>query len=180
MKFTLLMSIPMAILWMIYAHQFSFEELIVGYIFGFAILYLIELNITFEEDDDNIKLRKIPSQLIALVWYIIRLSIDVILSGIDVAKRVIQPSLPISPGIHTISTQDPKNNDLVSALSAHSITITPGELVIDYETDENGQTLMLVHCLDKEQSNIEKLNTDQTNRLKLIRQILGLDDGEEK
>jgi multicomponent Na+:H+ antiporter subunit E len=180
MKIILVMSVPMAILWMIFARQFSLEGLVVGYILGFGVLFIIRINTTFEEDDEPIQLRKIPFQLLALIWYIIRLSIDVVFSGIDVGKRVINPKLPIDPGVHTISTQDAKNSGLVSALSAHSITITPGELVIDYETDENGQTLMLVHCLDKERSNIDKLNTDQRNRLKLIRQILGHDPAKDE
>lgn len=173
MRNLLVMSIPMTLLWMIFARQLSIEGLIVGYIFGFAVLLVIRLNTSTE--DEPIRLQRIPSQIIALVWYIITLSIDVILSGLDVGKRVIQPHLPINPGVHTISTQDESNSILVSALSAHSITITPGELVIDYETDENGQTLMLVHTLDKERSNITKLKRDQSRRLKLIRQILGHD-----
>jgi len=177
---TLIISVPMAILWMIFSGQFSLEGLIVGYIFGFAVLFVIRINTSYPQEDEPIQLARIPSQILALVWYIIRLSLDVIVSGIDVGKRVIPREMPINTGVHKISTQDKTNNSLVSALSAHSITITPGEMVIDYEEDENGQTMMLVHCLDKEQSNINKLNTDQTKRLKLIRQILGHDIAEEK
>jgi multicomponent Na+:H+ antiporter subunit E len=173
-----LMSIPMALLWMIFVGQFSLESSIVGYIFGIGILLIIRIN-TFQKDDGSIKLHRIPFQLIALIWYIFQLSIDVVLSGIDVGKHVIQPKLSINPDVQTISTQDKDNNWLVSALSAHSITITPGELVIDFKEDENGQTLMLVHTLDKERSNIDKLKHDQAMRLKLIRQILGHDEPEE-
>jgi multicomponent Na+:H+ antiporter subunit E len=174
------MSVPMALLWMIFARQFSLEGLIVGYIFGFGILFVIRINTTFLEEDEPIHLKRIPFQLIALIWYIIRLSIDVIFSGVDVAVRVIKPRLSIDPGTYSISTQDKDNSALVSALSAHWITITPGELVIDYQEDENGQTLMLIHTLDKESSNIDKLNRDQSERLKLIHQVLGHDMPEER
>jgi multicomponent Na+:H+ antiporter subunit E len=167
----------MALLWMIFARQFTWEGFVIGYIFGFAVLMIIRINTRGTENERPIRVAKIPSQLIALVIYIMRLSVDVFLSGIDVAKRVIDPKMPIDPDVQRVSTQDASNNGLVSALSAHSITITPGELVIDFDTDENGQTIMLVHTLDKNTSDMAKLTRDQTNRLTLIRRILGLDDG---
>lgn len=173
------MSVPMALLWMIFAGQFSLESFLVGYSFGFGILFVIRINTTVRDDDLPIRLQRVPFQLLILIWYIIRLSIDVILSGIDVAIQVLHPNLRINSEVLTISTQDKSNNTLISALSAHWITLTPGELVIDYEEDENGQVLMLVHTLDKERSNINKLNREQTQRLKLIRQILGHDISEE-
>ena len=176
MSQTLFLSFPMALLWMIFARQFSWEGFVIGYIFGFGILLVIRLNTTYEGADRPIRVSKIPSQIVALLIYIVRLALDVLLSGIDVAKKVLDPKLPINPGVHRVPTQDKTNNNLVSALSAHSITITPGELVIDFDKDESGQTVMLVHALDKDASDMTKLNRDQSNRLKLIRQILGLDE----
>lgn len=180
MLITLVMSVPMAILWMIFARQFSLEGLVVGYILGFGVLFVIRINTTFPEEDEPIRLHRIPFQIFALIWHIIRLSIDVIVSGIDVGRRVLPPKMPIDTVMHRISTQDADNNGLISALSGHAITITPGEMVIDYETDDNGQTIMLVHCLDKKLSTEEKLKADQKQRLKLIRQILGHDIPEEE
>jgi multicomponent Na+:H+ antiporter subunit E len=176
MSQTLFLSFPMALLWMIFARQLSWEGFVIGYIFGFAVLMVIRLNTTYEGDDRPIRVSKIPSQIVALVIYIVRLALDVLLSGIDVAKKVLDPKLPINPGVHRVPTQDKSNNGLIDALSAHSITITPGELVIDFDKDENGQTVMLVHALDKDASDMTKLNRDQSKRLKLIRQILGLDE----
>lgn len=172
---TLVLTVPMALLWMIFSRQFTIEGFIVGAIFGFAILLVVRSNTSFDDDAEEVKLTRIPSQIFALIIYTIKLSWDVILSGLDVAGKVLQPTMPINPGTHTISTQDDTNDALVSALSGHSITITPGELVIDYGEDADGHTTMLVHTLDKEQSTQAKLEQDQTNRLGLIQRILGLD-----
>jgi|GEM_PF-361923 len=182
MVLTLVYTVVMAVLWMIFARQLSIEGFLVGVAFGFAIVQVVRVNTgAFGEEDEELSLLKIPSQFFALIVYILRLTVDVILSGIDVAGKVLQPRMPIDPGTTYISTQDESNNSVISALSAHSITITPGELVIDYGEDEHGNTTMLVHTLDKEASNREKLEKDQTNRLKLIRQILGKDaDGKGK
>lgn len=172
---TLVLTIPMALLWMIFAGQLSFEGFVVGYIFGFAILMLVRSNTSFDEDGEPTRITRIPSQIFALIVYVFKLSFDVLLSGIDVAVKVLQPNMPIEPGTYTISTQDDTNNAVVSALSAHSITITPGELVIDFNEDDDGNTTMLVHTLDKNASKLEKLETDQQERLGLIQRILGLD-----
>lgn len=179
MLLTFVLSVPMALLWIIFSRQLSFEGFIVGYIFGFAILTVIRFNTSFEDKREPMKLSRIPSQVFALIAYILQLSIDVCFSGIDVARKVLSPKMPIKPGIHTISTQDKSNSDLISALSAHSITITPGELVIDFQEDSDGQTLMLVHALDEEASSKEKLERDQSDRLSLIRRILGKDSTDE-
>ncbi|MGJ3239747.1 MAG: Na+/H+ antiporter subunit E [Anaerolineae bacterium] len=175
MRLTLVLTIPMAVLWMIFAQQFTIEGFIVGVIFGFAILLVIRSNTSFDEGDGDVNLARIPSQVIALVIYIVGLTIDVVLSGVDVAGKVLQPTMPIKPGTQTISTQDPTNTSLVSALSGHSITITPGEMVVDYGKDEHGNITMLVHTLDQNSSTREKLERDQTKRLRLILRILGKD-----
>lgn len=168
-----LLSVAMAVLWMIFANQFTLPGFVVGYIFGFGVLLLMRFNTSFESHQTVIHPARIPSQLIALVRYTLRLTLDVILSGIDVARRVLKPQMPIDPIIQRVPTQDPTNDAVISALSAHGITITPGELVIDFEQDESGQTIMLVHALDSNLSTMEKLNRDQSNRLKLIKRILG-------
>jgi len=173
---TLFLAFPMALLWMALSGEFSLVSLIVGYVFGAAVLLTIRLNTSFDRGNSPVRLLRIPDQILAFVIYIARLSIDVILSGIDVAWRILTPpnqDLPIAPGVFEVSTQDETNNLFVSALSAHSITITPGELVIDFE-ERGGETIMLVHALDKDSSNIENLEREQANRLGLIRRILGL------
>jgi multicomponent Na+:H+ antiporter subunit E len=173
---TLFLALPMALLWMSLSGRFAPETFIVGYVFGVGVLTVIRLNTSFERGNGGVNVLRIPDQVLAFVIYIARLTFDVILSGIDVAWRVLSPpgrDLPIQPGVQRISTEDETNNLFISALSAHSITITPGELVIDFE-EENGETVMLVHTLDQNSSDIEKLQRDQVQRLSLIRRILGL------
>ncbi|MCI0352470.1 MAG: Na+/H+ antiporter subunit E, partial [Acidobacteriales bacterium] len=77
---TLILSFPMALLWMIFARQISPEGFIIGYIFGFAVLMLIRLNTSIEAGEQPIQLTRIPRQIAALVTYSVRLSIDVLLS----------------------------------------------------------------------------------------------------
>lgn len=175
MLYTIVLAFPMALVWMIFSTNLSIEGFLVGYVLGFAVIVIVRSQTRRDEDiQRQMNIARIPQQIVFLLIYIVRLGWDVLLSGFDVAIRVLQPTIPIEPDVKRVKTQDPDNNELVSALSAHSITITPGELVIDYEPDGD-DTVMLVHVLDKKQSTEESLAKAQTQRLSMIQRILGLD-----
>ncbi len=174
MQNVLILSFPMAFFWVILSQETSPQGFLIGYVFGAAILQSIRLNTRFDDEDISINPAKVPGQLFWLILYAGRLAGDVFFSGVDVAWRVIQPSMPINPGEYCISTQekyDDKPTPVISAMSAHSITITPGELVIDFDTC--GEGTMLVHTLDRKKSNEARLIADQSRRLELIERILG-------
>lgn len=171
---TIILSFPMALTWMALVQNYTPEGFLVGYVFGFGVLLLVRLNTRFDRDEHPIRLQKVPSQVVWLLIYTVRLTWDVLLSGVDVAQRVMRPTMKINPGMHCISTQDETNTALISAMSAHAITITPGELVIDF--DECGEATMLVHTIDAQRSDEEKLAADQANRLTFIKRILGRDE----
>lgn len=86
--------------------------------------------------------RRLPSATVALVRYAVILAYDLIASGVQVARIVLDPALPIKPGIVAIPSEC--ESELDAALSAHAITLTPGEMVI--EMDEAG--VMYTNCLD--------------------------------
>ncbi len=79
---------------------------------------------------------------VALVRYIINLIHDLTVSGIEVARMVVSPSLPIRPGIIAIPAETETDRGL--ALSAHAVTLTPGELVVEIDDDH----VMYTHALD--------------------------------
>jgi multicomponent Na+:H+ antiporter subunit E len=76
------------------------------------------------------------------IRYLILLAVDLVKSGIVVARIVIQPSMPIHPGI--IAVKSPCKSELATALNAHALTITPGELVVEIGSDGT----LYAHCLD--------------------------------
>lgn len=162
MVVTLVLAVPMAALWMAIASNISLGAFAVGYVLGMALLTMLQVSHV------RVDYRRLPDQALALAVYSVTLARDILLSSVDVARRVLDPKLPLNPGIIKVSTQDERESDYVAAFSAHGITITPGELVVDFD---GGQT-MLVHCLDTEASraNAEKA---QARRLRLLRRIEG-------
>ncbi len=61
-------------------------------------------------------------------------------ANVDVARRVLSPSLPINPGVVKIRTG--LRSDLGRLLLANSITLTPGTLTVDVEEDR-----LLIHWI---------------------------------
>ncbi len=164
MLVTVILAVPMAIVWMIVTSSISVGSFVVGFLVGFAILYMLHVK------EIEIDRRRLPDQMIALVIYVANLFRDIWNSSVDVAKRILNPSLPLKPGIIKVETQDTDESDFTAAFSAHGITITPGELVVDFD----GSHTMYVHCLDVEAS-AQNATAAQAKRLKLLRRIMGRD-----
>jgi multicomponent Na+:H+ antiporter subunit E len=161
---TALMAIPFAIVWMVLTATISVASFLVGFLVGFAILYSLKLNTII------INGRRLPGQLLAFVVYSVTLARDIWICSVDVAKRVLNPKMPMNPGIIAVPTQDPDEGDFTAAFSAHGITITPGELVVDFD----GSHTMYVHCLDVDASS-QNADAAQRKRLKLLRRMIGKD-----
>lgn len=90
--------------------------------------------------------RRLPLALWSILRYLGVLIMDLVKSGIQVGGIILSPQLPIDPGIVAIDTGC--ESELATALSAHAMTLTPGELVV--EMDDQG--LLYVHCLDASKS----------------------------
>lgn len=101
---------------------------------------------------------------IGLARYMVWLVWDIIRNGIAVARIVLAPTLPIRPGI--IAIKSGMRTEAGTALSAHAITVTPGEMVV--AVDEDGT--MYTHCLDAVNSGGGAVAA-QTHRRALLAEI---------
>ncbi len=164
----LILSLPLAIGWTIYTAQPTIGNFLLGYLFSLVVLVATGVR------GDSFNLRNAPKQLFNLIVYIFFLAYAVLVSGLQVARLILSPSLPIDPGLSAVNTQDVTENSVVSAVSAHGITITPGELVVDFEETAEEGVLMIIHSLNITKS-AQNLDSDQTIRLRRIKGILGHD-----
>ena len=74
---------------------------------------------------------------------------ELIKSNIDVALRVLNPALPINPGIVEVKTRLKTN--IGKMMLANSITLTPGTLTVDIREDS-----MFIHWIDVSSTEIEE------------------------
>lgn len=107
---------------------------------------------------------RLPMAMVALAQYLVILAYDLIASGLRTARIVLNPDLPIKPGIIAIPSEC--DSELGTALSAHAITLTPGSMVI--EIDAHG--VMYTHCLDvtdadKQITNAQKMRRDLLKKI---------------
>ena len=89
--------------------------------------------------------------LIYMPW----LMLEILKANIDVAKRILIPSIGISPTMLRVKTS--QRSDLGKVIYANSITLTPGTISVDVANDE-----ILVHALSK--SGADDLLTGEMDR----------------
>ena len=79
-------------------------------------------------------------RLPAYWWWLLR---EIIASSLDVARLILQPSLPISPTVVTLQAKP--ETPVGQAILGNSITLSPGTVTLDVHEGE-----LLVHCLTSE------------------------------
>jgi multicomponent Na+:H+ antiporter subunit E len=79
-----------------------------------------------------------PLHLVRYLGYFFK---ALVIANLDVARRVLTPSLPLRPAVVAVRTG--LNSSLGRLLLANSITLTPGTLSVDVQGDR-----ILVHWID--------------------------------
>lgn len=158
------LAVAMAVLWSLITGQVGVESGLIGLAAGIGLTTVLRPGL-------RVSARRLPGQLWALVLYMLALLRDILLSGVDVARRVLAPRMTLRLGIIAIPTQDETRNPLILALSANYISLTPGELVV--EVDEAHR--MYVHCLDVDESDRRGAG-QQARRLALLRAMTDVEE----
>ena len=130
--------------WLAYTSSLAPEELIIGIIIAAFLSLFTYKSFTQIKSEHNIFKRTA-----AFITYIPIFIIEMVKANIDVARRVINPNLPINPGIVKINTN--LQSDYAKLFLANSITLTPGTLTMDIEDD-----YLYIHWIDITSSDKEK------------------------
>jgi multicomponent Na+:H+ antiporter subunit E len=152
----------MSVVWIGVTARVTVESFAVGFVVSALIVSLIGTR-----KQATAQLSRLPRQLVNLIAYTILSFIEIARSSFDVARRVLDPKLPLKPGIIAVPTQDEAQDEIIAALSAHAITITPGQLAVEFD----GAKIMYIHCLDIESA--KTAEQEQAARLERLRVILG-------
>jgi multicomponent Na+:H+ antiporter subunit E len=129
-------TIPIFLLYLLISTNFEWRNMIVGALLAIFVTWLLQLQ------PQQMAWQRVPIALWAGLRYFALLMWELFSSGIQVARIVLDPKLPIQPGV--IAIPSGTQSEQATALSAHSITLTPGEMVV--MIDENN--VMYTHCLD--------------------------------
>jgi multicomponent Na+:H+ antiporter subunit E len=128
--------ISLGAIWLLLAGKVDANELIAGMFVTLIIVVLTSSHLKFFDD---LKFTPVmPLHLIRFVLVFLRALIE---ANVDMARRVLSPSLPIYPAVVEVHTE--LKSPLGKLLLANSITLTPGTLTIDVVGDT-----LLVHWID--------------------------------
>ena len=116
--------IVMFIIWMAFTTSLEPAELITGVVISLILALFTDRIFSC----CGLKVL-MPHKIIYFIQYFFVFIIALLKSNLDIAKRVISPSLPINPGIVKFKTK--LTNSFARMILANSITLTPGTLTID-------------------------------------------------
>ncbi len=134
-------ALPLFIVYLALTGNVTVPNLAVGLLVSIGIALLlprIEL--------PPFSVQRLPGFLWAGIRYFFVVAWDVIRGAYSTARIVLDPKLPLNAGI--IAIPSGTKTELGTALSAHAITLSPGEMVI--AIDDDG--VMYTHCLNVDDS----------------------------
>lgn len=155
MKYRLQLALP---LWLVYMAltQKTWQNILPNLVFGALIAFLVSS--LFPPRLRPFDWSGVVPFLIGLLQYAWLVIVDMFKSAYNVARIVLDPKLPIRPGIIAIKTGCA--SELATALSAHAITLTPGEMVV--AMDEDGT--LYTHTLDMSRSQAHAEDAQELRR----------------
>jgi multicomponent Na+:H+ antiporter subunit E len=110
---------------------------LVGLTVGLFVAYATR-NVYADKIDIGATLQSVP----AAVRYLLLFLKELLVANLDVAYRVLSPSLPIDPDVVAIPLR--VESDPAITTIANSITLTPGTLTMDYDEETN---TLFVHAI---------------------------------
>ncbi len=136
-------TLPLMLVYLALAYKYGdnpLPHLVLGFFVALGVSHLLPVRVKI------FNWSYAPTFFIGVTRYALRVIVDMFKSAYQVALIVLDPKLPINPGVVAIHSgcQSP----IATALSAHAITLTPGEMVI--AIDEAG--VLYTHTLDVSRS----------------------------
>lgn len=95
------------------------------------------------------EIRLTPKAFIYTFVYLGVFFIELLKSNLDVARRVLSPSLPINPGVVEVKTK--LHSKMGRMILANSITLTPGTLTVDIQDDK-----LYIHWIDVQAQQVDE------------------------
>lgn len=142
----------------------SFDPVLTAIGLGIAITISL---LFFRKNNVFAGIRLTPKAFIYTFLYLIVFAIELVKANIDVAFRVIQPKMPINPGIVKVKTS--LKSPMGRMILCNSITLTPGTFTIEL----NGDTVY-IHWIDVKSTDIVENTKNIVSKFeKYLKEIYG-------
>ena len=131
MQFLLMLAV-----WVLLSGGVTGEILTAGVLVSMAITFMTSSGVS-----PLAQIRLTPRAILAHLLFFLVFLRELILSNLDVARRVLSPSLPINPGIVKVPTR--LRTPMGRFVLANAITLTPGTFTVEVRNDA-----LFIHWLD--------------------------------
>ncbi len=149
------------VLWLLLSHSLSWQVIVAGV--GISLILTVVYGSARYTMLGGITLSF--RVLNALVIYLFVFLKELIKSNLDVAFRVIKPSLPIKPGIVEVKTT--LRSPLGRLVLANSITLTPGTLTVETKGDS-----LFIHWIDVSSPDIEAATQEIVHKFEKYLEVI--------
>ncbi len=122
--------------WLLLTGSLAPAELIAGFLVALMVTLISRPHLTIFNG-----LRLTPSAIRPFMAYLGVFLLALVRANLDVARRVLSPSLPLRPALVEVRTS--LKSPLGRLILANSITLTPGTLTVDVGDDS-----LLIHWID--------------------------------
>ena len=140
-------ALALFLLWIVFTSTLFWQELLAGAVFSVIIAALVYKNFTVK-GLENLSPKRVGYMIVYIPFFLW----EIIKANLDVAYRVINPKMPINPGIVEIRTN--LKSDIAKLGLANSITLTPGTLTMDIDNDR-----LFIHWI-----NVKKTDVDESSK----------------
>jgi len=110
-------------------------------------------------------IRWTPKALVFSVAYVFVFFKELIVSNLDVARRVVNPKLPIKPGIVKVKTN--LTSPIAKTILANSITLTPGTLTVDIQDE-----YLFIHWIEIKHEDLEGATQDIVKKFEKYLEVI--------
>jgi len=146
MKSRIILFIIGFIIWMLLGWPFDMQHALVGIVVAGLVAFLT--GDMFTQRPHHFKH---SSRYFWFCYYVPLFLWECFKANIDVALRVLDPRLPIKPGIVKVTTT--LTSDTALTFLANTITLTPGTLCVDIKPKEG---ILYIHWINVESQDSEK------------------------
>ena len=139
MMLTIRLVITMAVLWLLLSGLFKTQLLVLGVMSVALVVWLaIRMRVLTHRG------HPIYFRFLHIFGYWAWLAREILMSNIDVTRRILAREMPIKPTLRRVSATP--DSDMGRAIYANSITLTPGTTAINFTPDGD----ILVHALHED------------------------------
>ncbi len=159
LKHMILSFLGLMLIWVLLT-SWDIQEIYAGLIVS-ALIVLLSLGM--EPVLGDVKLT--PKALVFGLLYIFVFLKELLVSNLDVARRVVNPKLPIKPGIVKVKTT--LHSNIGKTILANSITLTPGTLTVDIKDE-----YLYIHWIEIKHDDLEGATKDIVQKFEKYLEVI--------